>query len=1112
MESTKLGRMTRVLLTVIGGQRNKSSFKNDLEKQSVHENAPPTADRRESPIKDPNIVDWDGPEDPENPMNWPLRTKITAIGIVSALAFLSPLGSTTPPPASADITTTFHTTNETIETFVTSVYLLGYVFGPLVVAPLSELYGRAIVYNICNFGFLIWNIASALANNLCALIIFRLLAGLAGSAPMTIGAGTIADMVPLENRGLAMMGWIMGPVLGPTVGPLIAGYLSQAKGWRWLFWLMSILAGAAFSASLLFLQESYPYTILERKVKRLRKETGNPHLRSILDSGKRPKELFRISIVRSVKMLFLLPIVLLLSLYMATIYGYQYLMFTTFPRVFKGQYGFSNSSVGLVYLGIGVGFLVALVFSGLVSDRLVIYLKERNGGIAKPEYRLPPLFVGALLAPIGLFLYGWSAEERLHWIVPIIGSAFLGAASFMIIMPSLAYLVDAYTAYAASATAAAIVSRSLVGALLPLAGNRMYNALGLGWGNSVLGFIAVVFVPVPLIFWKFAPCSNCVSRGITCDLERPAATPPSNAPNSASSTTENSEIIERLHRLENLLVSHRGAEQGQNGQFPDAAASQSQSQFMYTPWAPGPQIQKVDVDVDNDIAWLGSVDIDQIPLSGQVILLLSIFAASTYFWVQNDCAYGLFSTPAVANEQASLWIKAAEDVLDIACRSPKVSMEGVQGAIIIGFVAAHLDGLHRYQMLFAMAVVLARDLGLHRIDHPSNSKMANTAQAEIGRRVWWHLCTSDWAMAARVGSMGEGIYFCHPRQMMTKKPLNINDEDVFDGMSRDERPLSQPTAMSYTMQRIRLAEVSRGIVDRNPLTMAHASGLSHDAIMDIDTELQALINDVPEFFSASESVLLESYGLTRVQARNVAFQGQTIYFLLYSQRCKLHLPYVARNHENPTYYLSREICIKYARLVIQSELWQQNSDTDTETRFKFTELLAGVFSACVVLLMDLCVNPLSSQYEMQRKEVLNAFKVLGEAKSLSEIIAKSVDSLVHILQKYNATPPNPVPTQQPQFATGDGRLQQSEPVAHTGMDLGNPGGYGHSDVPYSGSSVSQSEINDLDLDMMASGQLHKDGDDLSSFWNDLTQNFEQGTEVGNFDWDNIFLELDSSFI
>ncbi|KAH8901374.1 MFS general substrate transporter [Thozetella sp. PMI_491] len=479
------------------------SCRGDLEKQPVEDNAPSNAAAEGPSERKLNVIDWDGPADPENPMNWPLRKKIASISIVSVLAFLSPLGSTVTSSTGSEIMATFQSADETVEGFVTSSYLLGYVFGPLVLAPLSELYGRAIIYNICNFGFLIWSIACALSNNLTALIIFRLFAGLAGSAPLTIGAGTIADIVPLEKRGLAMMGWIMGPVLGPTFGPLIAGYLTQARGWRWVFWVVSILAGVVFLASLLLLPESYAYTILERKTKRLRNETGNLDLRSTLDTGKDPKELFRVSIVRSVKMLLLSPIVTLLSLYMATIYGYQYLMFTTFPRVFERQYGFTTSSVGLVYLGIGVGFLASLVLSAATSDKLVKYLTKRYGGVAKPEYRLPLLFVGALLAPIGLFLYGWAAEAKVHWIVPVVGSAFLGAASFSIIMPSLSYLVDAYTIYAASATAAATVARALLGALLPLAGNAMYDTLGLGWGTSLLGFIAVAFTPVPLIFWKY---------------------------------------------------------------------------------------------------------------------------------------------------------------------------------------------------------------------------------------------------------------------------------------------------------------------------------------------------------------------------------------------------------------------------------------------------------------------------------------------------------------------------------------------------------------------------------------------------------------------------------
>ena len=125
-----------------------------------------------------------------------------------------------PAPASGEIMATFRSTNETLGAFVTSVYLLGYSFGPLVIAPLSELYGRAVIYNVCNSIFFVFCIACALANNLAALIVFRLFAGIAGSCPITLGAGTIADMVPLEKRGLAMAFWIMGPVLGPTFGPM----------------------------------------------------------------------------------------------------------------------------------------------------------------------------------------------------------------------------------------------------------------------------------------------------------------------------------------------------------------------------------------------------------------------------------------------------------------------------------------------------------------------------------------------------------------------------------------------------------------------------------------------------------------------------------------------------------------------------------------------------------------------------------------------------------------------------------------------------------------------------------------------------------------------------
>jgi MFS family permease len=173
-------------------------------------------------------------------------------------------------PSVSQIIHDFHSNSDELATLVVSVYLLGYAVGPLLLAPLSELHGRMIIYNVCNVLYLIFTIACAVAPNLSALIIFRLLAGTAGSAPLTVGAGSLADMIRAENRGLAMSAWVLGPVLGPVIGPVGAyhirfenpfcykfcvyvcacvladtnkkagGYMAQAKGWRWTFWVLAM--------------------------------------------------------------------------------------------------------------------------------------------------------------------------------------------------------------------------------------------------------------------------------------------------------------------------------------------------------------------------------------------------------------------------------------------------------------------------------------------------------------------------------------------------------------------------------------------------------------------------------------------------------------------------------------------------------------------------------------------------------------------------------------------------------------------------------------------------------------------------------------------------------
>ena len=185
-------------------------------------------------------------------------------------------------------------------------------------------------------------------------------------------------------------------------------------------------SGAIAISSLFTIRESYAPTLLARKAKKLRQETGNANLRSALESNRTTKELFLLSIVRPAKMLFLSPIVFLLSLYVGLVYGYLYLLFTTITTVFANTYGFNQGSVGLSYLGIGIGSIIGLILLGATSDKLLTYLSAKNGGEKKPEYRLPPMIPGSLFVPISLFMYGWTAYYHTHWIVPIIGTSFLG--------------------------------------------------------------------------------------------------------------------------------------------------------------------------------------------------------------------------------------------------------------------------------------------------------------------------------------------------------------------------------------------------------------------------------------------------------------------------------------------------------------------------------------------------------------------------------------------------------------------------------------------------------------------------------------------------------------
>jgi MFS family permease len=249
------------------------------------------------------------------------------------------------------------------------------------------------------------------------------------------------------------------------------------------------------------MSETSGIIILQRKVNRLKAETGNTKLRSKLDTGLTPRELFKFSIVRPAKMLFGSTICFAISLYIAITYAYLYILFTTFTAVFSGQYGWTGGIVGLSFLGLGVGSLIGQ-FTYIHFGNKVVN-KHIQRGDFRPEHRLRIMCIGGFFIPIGLFIYGWSVQFQTHFMVPLFGTGIIGFGLLMTFMPATTYLVDVFTVHAASAMAASTVLRSLAGAFIPLSSQTMYAQLGYGWGNSMLGFIATLLVPIPFLFIKF---------------------------------------------------------------------------------------------------------------------------------------------------------------------------------------------------------------------------------------------------------------------------------------------------------------------------------------------------------------------------------------------------------------------------------------------------------------------------------------------------------------------------------------------------------------------------------------------------------------------------------
>ncbi|KAJ7674080.1 MFS polyamine transporter [Mycena polygramma] len=468
---------------------------------------------------DPQEITWDGPDDQDNPQNWSRTKKWIMTGVIVVMTVNVTFASSSPSSAQRAIQADFGTPAE-VSYLITSVFLLGYVFGPLFWGPGSELFGRRPVFVFTMTMYTILHLGQALAKNIATLLITRLLGGFFAVAPLVNAGGLIADIFSVESRGTAMSLFSASVFLGPVMGPIVSGYIIESgTSWRWVFWVMMLFAGSCTIFTIFFLPETYAPVILLKKVRARRKAdpVGAQHMFAAHEKqdwsigGVINRTLFR-----PFRMLAGEPILVLVTLYLSLVYGVLYGLFEAFPIIFIEKRGFTIGQNGLIFLGVGIGTTFGALLNVYLGRNYPQLIKHWRG-FPPPEERLIGGMVGSFAFVIGIFWLGWTGQyPSIPWYVPGLSTVVVGMSVCMIFISFLSYLVETYLMYSASAFAANTFIRSLVAAGFPLFTVQMFTNLGVHWASTILGGVGLLLLPSPFLFYKYGARIRANSKFAPC--------------------------------------------------------------------------------------------------------------------------------------------------------------------------------------------------------------------------------------------------------------------------------------------------------------------------------------------------------------------------------------------------------------------------------------------------------------------------------------------------------------------------------------------------------------------------------------------------------------------
>jgi len=480
-------------------QTTTSPTPSDLEKNN------PIDDNSDTDEKDTNkdnqiIVNFDE-TDINDPSQWSQRRKLWTTLQIWILVFFTGWASASESTAHKLAAKAFHV-SEVSESLATSMFLFGVAFGAVVAGPLSETVGRLPTY-LCTFSvYLIWLMASALAPNFGAQIVFRGLSGLFAAASMSIYGGSLADMFAQKEARAAVWPWFaLSPLLGPVIAPVVSGWVAQYLGWRWVDWLTLIVNGAAFLLALLFLPETSSSAILKIKAKLLIKETGDDRYVAKGDEdGSSVTSLLLEHLQRMAYFIFRELTTLLFGLYLTLLYLLIYGFLEGFDFLFTDTYRLSTGDNYSAFAAIAIGILLGLPYILTVNMLVSSHNKGKQGHV---EQRLIPALIPAVLLTISMFWIGWTDRPDISDFSVLGACCLFGFALIALFTSTYHYLIDAYGTSASSALCAATFMRYLASGGMVIATEPMYKALHVQWTLTLFGCVAGALTPVPWIFWWY---------------------------------------------------------------------------------------------------------------------------------------------------------------------------------------------------------------------------------------------------------------------------------------------------------------------------------------------------------------------------------------------------------------------------------------------------------------------------------------------------------------------------------------------------------------------------------------------------------------------------------